>query len=71
MARHQSGKVRLQFINPGGEQLHQWLEVTFNPRSVLLDDCYLRAPVIKRPSKLLDHILMISIGLLQFDIDLM
>ena len=71
MARHQSGKVRLQSVNPGGEQFHQWLEVTFNSRSVLLDHCHLTVPVIKRSVKLRDHILMISISLLQFDVDLM
>ena len=71
MAQHQSGEVRLQFDNLGGEQLHQWLKVIFNPRSVLLDHCHLRAPVIKRLAKFMDHILMISIGLLQLDVDLM
>ena len=69
MARHQSGKVRLWFVNPGGEQLHQWLEVIFNPHSVLLNQYNLRVPVIKRPAKFMDHSLMISIGLLQFDVD--
>ena len=71
MAQHKSGEVILQFVNPGGEQLHQWLEVTFNPRSVLLDHCHLRVPVIERPAKFMYHILMISIGLLQLDVDLM
>ena len=59
------------FCESRGEQFHQWLGVTFNPLSALLDRCRRRVPVIEWPVKFLDCFLMISIGLLQFDVNFM